>query len=43
MSKQTKVKGGGRKIGRNRKPKDQAVSLYSKGKISFETYQKMKK
>jgi uncharacterized membrane protein len=38
-----KQKGKGkRKIGRNKKAVDQATSLYSRGKISFEQYKKMK-
>jgi hypothetical protein len=39
----TQKKGKGkRKIGRNKRLKDQATSLYSRGKISFEQYKKMK-
>lgn len=42
MAKQSKVKGGGRKIGRNKKAVDQATSSYVRGKISFEEYAKAK-
>jgi len=37
-----KVKGGGRKIGRNKRPKDQNLSSYVRGKITFEQYEKRK-
>jgi uncharacterized membrane protein len=39
----TQKKKGSRKAGRNKRPVDQATSLYSKGKISFEQYKKMKR
>ena len=35
-------KGGSRKHGRNKRGVDSATSLYSKGKITFEKYAKMK-
>jgi uncharacterized membrane protein len=39
--KQTKKKGS-RKIGRSKRAKDLATSLYSRGKITYEQYKKMK-
>ena len=42
MSKETTKSGGARKYGRNRRTKDQAISLYIKNRISFEKYQKTK-
>jgi hypothetical protein len=43
MATKTKTgKGGSKKHGRNKRGIDQATSLYSKGKISFEQYSKMK-
>jgi len=38
-----KKHGGARKIGRNKRVVNQAMSLYSKGRISFESYRKMTK
>lgn len=38
----TQKKKGSKKIGRNKRAVDQATSLYSRGKISFEQYKKMK-
>lgn len=35
-------KGGGRKIGRNKRPTNEAESLYTRGKITYEQYKKMK-
>ena len=45
MSKQKtqKKKGGAKKYGRNKRPVDFATSLYVRGKITFEKYQKMKR
>lgn len=41
MAKQNKKKAGGnRKIGRSKRPVNQAMSSYVRGKISFETYKK---
>jgi len=40
--KKTQKKGGSKKHGRNKKGVDQAESLYSKGKITFEQYKKVK-
>jgi len=42
MSKKEKIKGGSKKHGRSKRLKDSAMSLYVKGKISFETYAKRK-
>lgn len=42
MKIQSKKSGGSRKYGRNTRGVNQAMSLYSRGKISFEKYQKMK-
>jgi len=36
-------KGGDKKHGRNKRGVDQATSLYARGKISFEQYEKLKK
>jgi len=36
----TKIAGGGKKIGRNKRPKNQTMSAYVRGKISFAQYQK---
>ena len=33
---------GSKKIGRNKRAVDQATSMYSRGKISFDKYKKMK-
>ena len=38
-----KVKGGGKKIGRNKKPVNSATSMYVRGVISFDQYSKEKK
>ena len=40
MAKTQKKTGGSKKYLRNRRPVDSATSLYSKGKITFEQYQK---
>jgi hypothetical protein len=42
-SQNQKKKGGAKKYGRNKRGVDQATSLYVRGKITFEKYQKMKK
>jgi len=43
MSQQKKQsKGGKKKIGRSKRPVDQAMSAYVRGKISFEQYRKRK-
>jgi len=42
MKTTSKKKGGSAKIGRNKRAKDQATSLFVKGKITFEQYQKKK-
>ena len=42
QKKKGKKKGGMAKIGRSKRLKDSAMSLYVKGKISFETYAKRK-
>lgn len=38
-----KKKGGSKKHGRNKRVVDSATSLYARGKITFEKYQKMKR
>ena len=44
MSKKEKQgKGGKRKIGRSKRPVNQTMSAYVRGKISFEAYQKKTK
>jgi hypothetical protein len=42
MSKGKDKGGGSKKYGRNKKSPDAATSLYVRGKISYETYRKMK-
>jgi hypothetical protein len=42
MAKQSKVKGGGRKIGRNKRAVDQPTSNYVRGIITFDQYAKLK-
>ncbi len=37
-----KKKGSSRKVGRNKKAKNQAESLYARGKITFEKYKRMR-
>lgn len=38
--KKQKSKGGAKKIGRNKRSKDQKMSAYVRGKITFEQYLK---
>jgi len=40
--KKAKLKGGSKKHKRNLRPVDTPTSLFAKGKITFEQYQKMK-
>jgi len=41
VKKEGRKSGGAKKHGRNKRAVDQAVSLYAKGRITFEKYQKM--
>lgn len=41
MKKQGQKSGGSRKYGRNKRARNQAMSLYVKGKITFEQYTEM--
>ena len=43
MSNENKKSGGNKKHGRNRKMKDQAMSAFARGKISFSAYEKRTK
>jgi uncharacterized membrane protein len=42
MKKTQKKKGGSKKHGRNKRAVDQATSLFTRGKITYEQYKKMK-
>lgn len=42
MKTPSKKKGGSKKHGRNKRPVEQAISLYVRGKITFEQYAKLK-